>query len=542
MIIEGKKYGLNTGEDISEALIKLLDDLRGTDEEKVLVLERGEYYLDSSKVIKRKLFVTNTIGDNEWKKGEIPHNLEVGINIDGIKNLTIEGNGAMFVVNGEMTNVAVTDSENITLKNFAIGTVNPDMHELKVVSKGIGYVDFELDEESRYIQEDGKFYFVGQDYKVDFFDNKLNAFWIGRIREQDIDTITRVSHPLMGAFSLKETGRNRFRARYFIRKPMRVGDRFYLFDVRRKYVGIFVDDSKDVVLDGVMQHFNYSLALVCQNTENVTMRNCKFAPYKDSKKLMASVADFIQICMCRGLVDIDHNEFLGSGDDCINVHGIHFKIASVNGNDVIVRFSHPQSHGFNPLRAGDTVRFVNPVTLLGDNTTEIISSELINEFDIKLTLKDASAAVVGEVIEDLNARPDLTFANNVMTRIITRGALITTGGKVRVHGNKFLNTSMNAILISDDAKSWYESGNVEDVVIEGNYFGKCPERAVMIKPENSIHRGYVHHNITIRENVISEGVAKGIYVKSSDKVVVEKNNCARKLKFAIKNSDVKIKD
>ena len=91
---------------------------------------------------------------------------------------------------------------------------------------------------------------------------------------------------------------------------------------------------------------------------------------------MASVADFIQICMCRGKVSIKNSYFDGAGDDSLNVHGVHFKITDINDNQLTVRFMHPQSHGYNPLREGDTIAYINTDTLLEEGTAVIEKSEL----------------------------------------------------------------------------------------------------------------------------------------------------------------------
>ena len=321
-------------------------------------------------------------------------------------------------------------------------------------------------------------------------------------------------------------------------KNYKKGDRFYCFDVRRKYAGIFVDNCENVTLEGINQYFNYSLAVVCQNSKDISINKCRFAPQANSSKLMASVADFIQICMCRGVVNIKDNYFKGSGDDCLNVHGIHFPIISREGKTITVKFAHLQSHGFNPLREGDTVKVVDPKTLTGGDRARIISSELIDEKTLRLELDSEITAPVGFVIEDIDACPGLNFENNTMSRIITRGVLVTTSGKVRISNNRFINTSMHSILISDDAKSWYESGNVQDVVIENNYFGECPMYNVFVKPENAFHRGYVHKNITIKNNTFDSGEKGGLYFKSTDNIVISDNVFKGAKRIKSKNSDI----
>lgn len=91
---------------------------------------------------------------------------------------------------------------------------------------------------------------------------------------------------------------------------------------------------------------------------------------------------------------------------------------------------HPQSHGFNPLRIGDTIAYINPATLLEEGMATIEESELLNEYEIRLTVSSTQNASVDKAIEDISACPNLEFVGNKSTRIITRGLLITTRGKV----------------------------------------------------------------------------------------------------------------
>lgn len=538
MRIKVKEKGIVCGKDITEELQQLLQELKIIKEEKILEFEKGEYFISSDNAAKKKLYITNTIGDNEWENGEEPHLNTVAVLIEDVDNLIFEGNGCTFVLDGQMTNVSVIGCQNVTLKDFAVRTLNPDLHEFRVSDKKYNYIDFNLDAESRYVCIDGKYYFAGKDYCVPFNNKAASAFWIGHIGTDNPDKIRRVSHPLLGSYKIKELSSNLFRAYYLFPKNYKKGDKFYCFDVRRKYAGIFVDNCENVTLEGINQYFNYSLAVVCQNSKDISINKCRFAPQANSSKLMASVADFIQICMCRGVVNIKDNYFKGSGDDCLNVHGIHFPIVSHEGRNMTVKFAHLQSHGFNPLREGDTVKVVDPKTLTGGDKARIISSELIDEKTLRLELDREITASVGFVIEDIDACPSLNFENNTMSRIITRGVLVTTSGKVRISNNRFINTSMHSILISDDAKSWYESGNVQDVVIENNYFGECPMYNVFVKPENAFHRGYVHKNITIKNNTFDSGEKGGLYFKSTDNIVISDNVFKGAKRIKSKNSDI----
>lgn len=524
IIFNASDYGIVPNNDITLQLIELINKANKTNGEKTIVFEKGTYYIDSEKCSKYMLYITNTVGDKEFSSDEKPHLNAVPFYFGGINDLIFDGSDSVFVIDGKVTNIAVENCKNITVKNMEIRHAHPDMHELKVVNKTMFYVDFEIDRDSLYKISGGKLCFYGKDYNCLADEKALNAHWIGLIRAKTPDKLKRVSHPLIGTVkSVTDLGNRRIRVYYLNTFRFKTGDCFHLFDVRRQFAGIFVNQSENVVLDNIKQRFNYSLALVAQNSENVSLNNSEFAPEKNSARKMASVADFIQICMCRGNIKIENNLFDGAGDDCLNVHGIHFKITHISGNKITVRFMHPQSHGFNPLRKGDKISFIKPDDLLEYGSAVIESTKLLNEYEIELTLDSAKGAVKGDVIEDISACPDVLFKNNVLNRIITRGLLLTTRGKVLVEDNHFKSNYMSSILLSDDAKSWYESGMCRDVTIKNNQFDYCGAAPVLIKPENKKHNGAVHKNIKIINNQFNDYKGCAVRAKSSDDILISDN-------------------
>ena len=140
------------------------------------------------------------------------------------------------------------------------------------------------------------------------------------------------------------------------------------------------------------------------------------------------------------------------------------------------------------------------------------------------------------MIEDVSACPDVTFTGNTATRIITRGLLLTTRGKVLVENNHFVSTTMSGILLSDDAESWYESGMCLDVTIRNNVFDYCGGNGVLILPENKVHEGAVHKNITIEGNEFKKCRNECFYIKSSSDIKIM-NNKIGKVPQIIKTKD-----
>jgi hypothetical protein len=201
----------------------------------------------------------------------------------------------------------------------------------------------------------------------------------------------------------------------------------------------------------------------------------------------------------------------GSHDDPVNVHGTHLKITSIDADQkMIVRFMHHQTYGFEAFFAGDSIAFINPKTLQPIGNAVIKSAKLISKREMQLEITESLSEkiVAGLCIENLTWTPEVTIRNSHFERTNTRGLLLTTRRKILIENNTFFRIGMHAILIANDATSWFESGAVQDVTIKNNTFTECgynsaPENFVIaISPENhELVPGYfVHQNIRIENN------------------------------------------
>ena len=527
---------------VGSALADLFKKLSETEGEKTLVFESGNYYIDAEELEYETLYITNTVGDNEFKKNEIPHRVRTALNLKNIKDLKIEGNGAKFIVRGTATNAALQHCENIIINDIEIDVENPDMHEMAVITRGRHFVDFQIDTLSNYSVEGGRLYFNGADYKTDALKKYRAAWHTGCVKKDTPNTIKRTNYLFLSAFKAKDLGDGKVRIYYLNNAHINIGDKYYVFHNRRDNVGIFIDSCKNITLNGVAQRFNYSLAIVVQNTENITLNRLDFSPDKNGGRLVASTADFIQICMCKGKVSVTDCYFEGACDDCINVHGVHFKIKKIEGNKITVQFMDPQAHGFDPIHSGDKIAFINPATMLECGRATVVSSGLINEYQLEIELDSAENAKIGYCIEDVTMCPEVEFKNNVMTRIITRGILLTTRGKTVIEGNRFVSTTMSGILLSDDASSWYESGMCRDVTIRNNVFEHCADHTILIKPENIVHSGAVHKNIKIIGNEFKDYGDTCISIKSTSDIEISSNTFANDNRLVAKNCENIVKD
>jgi hypothetical protein len=254
----------------------------------------------------------------------------------------------------------------------------------------------------------------------------------------------------------------------------------------------------------------HGLGIVSQYSANITMSRVKIEPREGSGRWIASFADGMHFSGCKGRIRIEHCRFSGLHDDAVNVHGTHLKIVKIPADDqLIVRFMHPQTYGFTAFFEKDSVAFVHPSTLVLYAYGLVKSVRRLSDREILLTLEKGipSGVGVGDVVENTTWTPQLTVRDCVFTGTNTRGLLVTTCRKVVIEGNEFDRLGMQAILIADDALSWYESGPVRDVLIRHNVFRENGHNAmpgnyaIAIAPENhELTPAPVHRNVRIVDN------------------------------------------
>ncbi len=528
MVIYPESFSVKPDTEATAAFKNLFNTAAQTAVNKNLTLPKGKYVFMSKNAEEREIFISNTAAEAEYKKDEKPNVRKIGFAVENLKNMEIDCNDSVFIIDGNMTNIFINNCENVVLKNLTIVTVKPNVHKLTVVKASPFYVTFKIDESSDFCEENGEYYWYGTDYKMNFTEFKKSGWWVPTAKPDNYFHIKRSgAHPLQGASNIRRVSDRVFNVRYLLPKNYVEGQVFYIFPVIRDQVGILIDSSKNITLQNVKQHFNHGLALIAQNSENITLENLDFSPIKNSEVDFCSYADFLQFSMCRGKIVVKGCNFDGAGDDACNVHGVHFKITEVNRDKLTVKFPHSQTYGLECIKDGDIIAFIDPKTLLEIGRTKVLKATLRDKYfyDIITTTYEAPLGE-GGIIENISANPDFEFNGNTINRVVTRGVLATTRGKIRIENNKFLNTGMSGVLISDDASNWYESSCVRDVVIRGNAFMNCEDDAILIKPENKKYNGPVHKNILIENNLFVLNNTRAVNISDSADIVVRDNTYA----------------
>ena len=520
-IINVASFGLkpNTGENAVHAVKKCIEALAEADGPCVLEFPNGQYDFFPCELAKEKYYISNTATEDE--NPDITKT--IGILFKDKKNLTVEGNGSLFMFHGKMTMFAADNCENIEIRNVITDFVRPTISEMTVEAIKGDCLEVRVHPDSWYVIEDEKLYWVGEGWK--FVDGPSQEF------NPDKNTVWRVENPVSSAIKVEEINPFHLRLYYQDVPQTKNGHVYQMRDGIRDQVGILLLKSKNISFDQVHIRYMHGLGIVGQFSENLRFNKMNLSPDPKSNRTAAAFADFMHMSGVRGEISITDSHFEGAHDDAINVHGTHLGIVDQPAaNQLVVRFMHGQSYGFDAFFTNDTIEFLRSDSLTVYTENKVERAKPLNPREILLTLEQNVHEEVktGDVIENVSWAPEVKILSNHFSRIPTRGVLMTTPKKVLIKDNVFEGMFLSGILVACDAKSWFESGRVNDLEIIQNKFIECGangDPVIFINPENTVYdwKHPVHKNILIEGNQFTLLSNTVLYAKSTQNVAFIRN-------------------
>lgn len=519
MRVELNKKGILAGDiNLNEKINALLDEL-GDSQPIELVLDSGEYQMTVEQSVKKVIYMTNTVAEDEMK---IPDR-QIGIYLENRKNLTIDGNGSTLIYHGRMTEFALINCKNVVIKNFKVDFDKATVAEFTITKISGSEITCNICADSGYKIENGKLLFdaiEGIDSPVVLQECDIDKQWTRRIDfmswlGNSLEKITNARQNVDGSVTFNLLG-HLFREGYVIQACK----------TRRDACGTFIDNCENISLINNQYYFMHGMGILSQLSKNVTIEGCNFTPNRAKGRTTTAFADMIHCSMCSGDIIIRDCVFDGARDDIVNVHGNHYLVKRIVGNKMQLKFCHPQAYGFLGIRAGETLEFIKRNTLVAVEKCKVVSAKMIDKYITEVELERApTRGKVGMAIENFDRTPNLLVENIKAYNIPTRGILVTTKGKVVIRKNLFNKMYMSAILIADDAKNWFESGYVRDVLVENNVFNECCTWIIDALPEahSILSRPVVHKNIRVVNNTINHYEDNLLRVKRTDGFTFEGN-------------------
>jgi len=530
-----KIFGVtNTGKsDVVKLTNNALKQLKG-DNPKVIIFDPGTYHFYPNECERRNYFESNTTDDNPRI---------CALLFEGVKNLTIRGNGCHLIFHEQMQPFTFDGCENIVLKDLSIDWEFPLTAQAEVANITDEFMDLKINQrEYPYIIEDNKIVFVGRGWKDNWkstmeFDRTghfvvpqtgdrgcLGHEWQNYLAENIIPGLVRLNH-------------------HFERKPA-IGNFLVLRHSERIHSGIFIQDSKNVKIKNVTLYHATGLGILAQFSENLIFDGYQAIPNPEKNRYFGGGDDGLQVSNCKGNVVVRNCEFAGLMDDPINVHGTSVQVIEIiSDRQLKCRFMHHQSVGLQWGHPGDSIGFIENSLMKTFAFGELESFEPVNHETFVLKFKNPipKELEVKDALENLTWTPNLLVEHSNFKSCRARGLLVSTPGKVVIQDNIF-ESSGSAILIAGDANNWFESGAVTDVRIQNNVFTElcntspyqfC-EGIISIYPEIpklNEKTPCFHKNITISGNEFHPFDYPVLFARSVNGITFSNNTLTRSTRF-----------
>lgn len=540
-VYEISAFGLkaNSSKNASPVLQKALAKIKAEykeGEKVILRFPEGRYEFHEKGAAVREYYISNHDQTNPKK---------VGIALEDMKNLTLDGQGSEFVFHGRMLPVSLLRSENCLLKNFSIDFENPHIAQVKIVENdpqdGIVFepapwVDYRIAKDSIF-EAYGEGWTMRHSWGIAFDGDTKHLVY----------NTSDIGCPTKGA---SEVAPRCIHAPGWKDARLVPGTVVAMRGWGRPTPGIFLSHDVNTTIENVKVHYAEGMGLLAQLCENITLEKFGVCLKGDADpRYFTTQADATHFSGCKGKIVSCNGLYEGMMDDAINVHGTYLKVVKrVDDRTLVGRYMHGQSWGFEWGCPGDEVQFIrsNTMELVGKQN-KIISirpydkeqTEGAREFLI--TFQEPVDQVINEQsgfgIENLTWTPEVLFSGNVIRNNRARGSLFSTPRKTIVENNLFDHTSGAAILLCGDCNGWFETGACRHVIIRKNRFVNAltnlfqfTNAVISIYPEIPDLKGqqqYFHGGpeggIVIEDNEFETFDAPILYAKSVDGLVFRNN-------------------
>ena len=414
----------------------------------------------------------------------------------GKKNLKICGDDAKFIFHGRLLPFVLEESKNISISGISIDFATPFHFETELL---------DTDGKSSLLRVPGKWHL--ENGKLVVFDDGLDAI-TGKVI---FTPYRKVSGEIANACGYHVPNRDLIceKKNELLRVPVGMKTEYpnlFLRHQARHTPAFLIDRSEDTVLENITVHHAEGMAIVGQNSRNITLDHIRVVPAENRD--LSVTDDAVHLSECEGKIEIRNCIFLETLDDAINVHGMYRRLKKA-GDTMLMEACHFQQFGLWNGKPGDVLELLKAETLqpyaqirckeFQPGTRQLYCLELEDELPPEYEN--------GDIVRIMrSAEMEVVISNNEMANNMSRGILLS-GAKSGLIENNRIHSPGNGIYISGDANYWYESGPVQKLEICGNIFDHCAylhKEAVPINIDPVILKKvpgfYYHGTVNVHDN------------------------------------------
>lgn len=443
------------------------------------------------------VYCTSNHGVNGYKR--------IAFLLKDFHNFTLDGGGCEFVFHGVMNPIVADACTDLTLKNFSLFTPQTCCQSATVTAVGDDWFELEIAHEQPFFIRRGEL-FLGNDDENAFFHPLI--YLVEALPDRHHLQREQSDYCVRPQDVVRQIDEHTVRFENLDRAMPTVGNVIWLSCSTREAACVLLQDCQNTVIQQYTAYTGIGMGVLAQNCDTVLIDGMRTA-CKPNRALSLN-ADATHFVQCTGKITVQNCHFSGQLDDALNVHGIYTRVVQKTETSVIMKYMHHQAKGINGFRVGDVIQAVDAESLLtkGEPLT-IRAVEILNIDCTLLTLEgDLSKVDVGDDFENLTRSPEVLFQNNRVEYNRARGILLAARGKTVLRNNYF-NSAGPAILFESNGNYWFESGGVQDVVIENNVFEDCAyacwgDAAILMVPRAKTEEGrYFHKRVTVQNNTFS---------------------------------------
>ncbi len=514
-----------TGVDMAQTIREAIESVQGCDNVK-LILKGGEYLFMPETAFSQYLAITNH--GNGVKK--------IAFAFCNHKSVEIIGEGAKLIFSGQMMPFFFEQCQSVKVSGVTIDwdipftflakvtAVDPDGMWREVIPRG---------------SEDG-FSWRLDNGAIQFPNiNGFNYSCLGSTLAFNPNT----KRPIVGAIDyfstpshVEQVEGGKLRIYEKLKRMPPVGSLLSSKGNREddRYAPAFnFKSSKNIELDNITIHHALGMGFLFERSENITLSNSRIMLSEGSQRVVSTTADATHFASCRGNILIDGCRFENMLDDGTNVHGTYVVVSEIIGSkSVKVELQHFEQQGSIFAQSGDKVWYINAPSPQRSGEATVTSSEIIDEQYSVLTFdKEITDLIkVGDILENKTWNPEFTMRNCTIQNNRARSVVLKSPLKTVIENN-FFSSMMSGVFLRGESHFWYESGAVEDLLIEGNTFynaSDCSTKhaALYITPrlgEEYDNASIYDSNIRLVNNTISGSNPRVVIADRAANLLVEGN-------------------
>ena len=451
-------------EDMTPLVRKALEN--ATDKNLTLVFDKGIYKFLPDYATQRYSYITNH--GNGLKN--------IIFLLEDFDSVTLEGNGAEFLFHGQVAPFQIRNCKKLTVKNLKMDWDIPFLFqgEVLAVDETEGWRDIKpFTEGFSWELKNERILFPNID---GFAFPELGSTLAFNAEHK------RVSH---GAWDMSS------RPRWVEKRPngvLRFHEHLKQYPTvgsilnskgdhdHNRYAPAFqITSSKDIYLEDITIHHALGMGFLFERTENITINNCGIYVREGSDRVVSTIADATHFANCKGDILIEDSTFKHMLDDGTNVHGTYVVIDKIlDIRTVRVSLQHFEQMGFEFAASGDEIWFIQNPSPKRASENVVTSVSVVNDkySDIVFKNKLPDNLAEGDILENKTWNPTFTMRGCTIKDHRARNIVLKTPLKTVIENNNF-SSMMSSIFFRGETYFWYESGAVEDVLIQNNNFEYC---------------------------------------------------------------------